>query len=199
MIKLLVLRCEDIHVTKDFYESILGVKFQGEVHGSGAFHYAHEKDGFVLELYPKIKHNGDTERDDTRLGFLVDSVHESIATLDPVVLQKCEIRNNVIYTILVDPDGRKVEITDAAHSLSPSKVLSADETSAIRDPNFIPMTIDEFENKYGQVIHKFHNSDNSYNRSYEYDKKELYNMYMILENEHFFQRRLEYWGLGRIE
>ena len=84
---LLVIRCTNIEESKSFYES-LDITFIEEQHGKGARHYAANIKGVVFELYPLQKGE---QLDNTRLGFLSHSVTNK--------------------SILIDPDGRKVEIT----------------------------------------------------------------------------------------
>ena len=48
----LVLRTSEIQKTKEFFES-LGMVFVEEKHGNGPTHWAYEKDGKVLEIYPE--------------------------------------------------------------------------------------------------------------------------------------------------
>ena len=48
----MVLFTKDIEKTKNFFEC-LGLTFVCEQHGEGPEHYACERDGRVLEIYPK--------------------------------------------------------------------------------------------------------------------------------------------------
>ena len=103
-ISLLVLRCKNIELCREFYESI-GLSFKKEKHGTGPEHYASDNDGFVLELYPKGNAKG---FDNTRLGFRVDDLNEVIKQLE--IVSSYEFLGNIIYVVL-DPDGRKVELS----------------------------------------------------------------------------------------
>lgn len=88
----LVLRCRNIEATRDFYTR-LGLSFRQEQHGTGPIHYSARLGSLLLELYPTQQ-----EPDNTRLGF----------SFSPDQLQQCQLTDTAI---LLDPDGRKVEIS----------------------------------------------------------------------------------------
>lgn len=48
-----VLYVADVERMKTFFEA-LGLVFKKEQHGAGPEHYACERDGRVLEIYPKV-------------------------------------------------------------------------------------------------------------------------------------------------
>lgn len=79
----LVLYSSDLEKLKSFYED-LGLQFKQEQHGGGSVHYSCSLDNVVLELYP-----GDSP---VRLGFVVDNVKRK--------------------GVLLDPDGRKVDVKE---------------------------------------------------------------------------------------
>lgn len=82
---LLVLRCKDVEKTKKFYENEpLNLVFTQEQHGTGPIHYSTKMGIFVLELYPAIV------SDNTRLGIKKEEAG--------------------INKVLIDPDGRKIEL-----------------------------------------------------------------------------------------
>lgn len=85
-LKLLVIRCKDIEASKQFYEQ-LPMEFVKEKHGTGVVHYSTVINDMVFELYPLQKNQS---LDNTRLGFQVKNVAE--------------------HRVLVDPDGRKIEL-----------------------------------------------------------------------------------------
>ena len=86
-LNLLVLRCRDIEVTRQFYEQLLGINFTLEQHGQGLPHYASILgNGLVWELYPTQE-----SPDKTRLGF--------------------KLKGNYVSYVVKDPDGRSVEIS----------------------------------------------------------------------------------------
>lgn len=104
-ISLLVIRCQDIEASKDFYQK-LGLSFAKEKHGNGPEHYSCEHDGCVFELYPN---KGKPPYDNNRLGFKVSALANTINNL--TVVSSYEFAGNTIY-VVTDPDGRKVEISE---------------------------------------------------------------------------------------
>ena len=103
-ISLLVIRCKNIDVSKEFYEE-LGLSFVKEKHGNGPEHYSSEHEDCVFELYPN---KGEEPSDNTRLGFKVDNPQETISGLN--ISGTYEFNGKSIY-VIIDPDGRKVEIS----------------------------------------------------------------------------------------
>ena len=101
-IKLLVLRCADIEISKNFYSG-LGFSFNREKHGNGPDHYSSENNEFVLELYPAK--NG--EKDYTRIGFEIKDLKSVIGKFK--VVEEYLFNSNKVR-VVVDPDGRKVEL-----------------------------------------------------------------------------------------
>lgn len=114
-INLLVLRCESINVTREFYE-LFGFCFKKEKHGKGPEHYAAENFGYVLELYPVIK---DQKPDNIRLGFstpfLADISGKLLHTEKVTVLKEPYDFQNRLIMLVQDPDGRKVEVSQPLH------------------------------------------------------------------------------------
>ncbi|MBJ7539712.1 VOC family protein [Marinomonas transparens] len=104
-ISLLVLRCQDIEISKDFYQ-LLGLTFVKEKHGSGPAHYSCEYDGCVFELYPN---KGEPPEDRNRLGFKVLNRTEIINNI--TVTDSYDFLGNTII-VVTDPDGRKVELSE---------------------------------------------------------------------------------------
>jgi len=102
-ISLLVIRCKDIDVSKNFYE-LLGLSFVKEKHGMGPEHYSCGHDGCVFELYPN---KGEAPKDNNRLGFTVLDASKTITQLN--VIDTYEYNDKTIY-VAIDPDGRKIEI-----------------------------------------------------------------------------------------
>ncbi len=104
-ISLLVIRCQDIEVSKCFYER-LGLSFVKEQHGKGPLHYACENNACVFELYPN---NGQPPQDNNRIGFKVSNLPEVMRHIS--AFESYELAGNTIY-IVTDPDGRKVELSN---------------------------------------------------------------------------------------
>ena len=96
-LSLLVLRCADIEMSKQFY-STLGLSFTLEKHGSGPEHYACVLDGTVIELYPRKE----DITDKTRLGFHVHDLETIASALGAATKEG--------YAVVKDPDGRNVEL-----------------------------------------------------------------------------------------
>ncbi len=103
-LSLLVLRCCDLEISKHFYEK-LGLYFVEEQHGTGPIHYSAYVDGTVLELYPS---QAGGPVDATRLGFHVDDVRGMSKQFR--IESTYDGPQGPVY-IVVDPDGRKVELT----------------------------------------------------------------------------------------
>lgn len=104
-IDLLVLRCGELHASKQFYEQ-LGFQFVEEQHGRGPVHYSSKDAGFVFELYPL----GRSELvDNTRLGFSVEGIEHIIPGLN--LSGHYEFDGRQVYVVR-DPDGRKVELSE---------------------------------------------------------------------------------------
>ena len=82
----IVLRCADLDMTRNFYEG-LGIEFNEERHGQGPLHFSTQLGSAVLELYPA------SER------FPVDHATVGIVTDGPVPGGP-----------LTDPDGRHVMV-----------------------------------------------------------------------------------------
>ena len=104
-ISLLVIRCQDIEVSKNFYQK-LGLSFAKEKHGNGPEHYSCEHNGCVFELYPN---KGEPPKDDNRLGFKVSGLSNIINNV--AVTSSYVFAGNTIH-VVTDPDGRKVEISE---------------------------------------------------------------------------------------
>lgn len=104
---LLVLRARDIETTASFYRA-LGLEFTSEQHGQGPVHFACERDGFVLEIYP-LKAGQSEVSDSIMLGFQVESLHAALNALSsPVEIKSGETR----FCTLHDPDGRSVRLEE---------------------------------------------------------------------------------------
>ncbi len=107
-LNLLVLRCRDIDVSREFYEQ-LGLEFEQEQHGSGPVHYAAVFEGMVFELYP-LKEG--EPADLSRLGFAVNletDLRESLEDAGIAILSQYEVDQEPVF-VVEDPDGRKVEV-----------------------------------------------------------------------------------------
>jgi len=106
-ITLLVLRCNDIQVSKAFYERF-GFTFIKEQHGKGPVHYSTQTNGIVLELYPG---NPTEKTDNIRLGFSCASLAQ-LESVDkhPIPVNDFQSENNTHIIVVTDPDGRRIEL-----------------------------------------------------------------------------------------
>lgn len=102
-ISLIVMRCGNIVISKEFYERI-GLRFVLEQHKNGVQHYSTTVNGTVLELYPN---KGESPSDNLRLGFTVANIGEIINSFDLIGTFERDI--DKVY-IVKDPDGRIVEL-----------------------------------------------------------------------------------------
>ena len=105
-LNLLVLRCKNIENSRIFYEC-LGIIFSKEKHGNVVEHYSSSLDGLIFELYPAPK---DEITCNSRIGFRLNNIDEFIPKLE--IHSQHEFDGHKIY-VVVDPDGRKVEISGA--------------------------------------------------------------------------------------
>lgn len=110
-LNLLVVRSPQHGVLRRFYEA-LGVRFVDEQHGRGPAHAsATLPSGLVFELYPSNAGGGPGAGTalDVRLGFAVDDVD---TVVDAALAAGGTVRSRGEgRALLVDPDGRAVEVT----------------------------------------------------------------------------------------
>jgi catechol 2,3-dioxygenase-like lactoylglutathione lyase family enzyme len=115
-LSLLVLRTERIGACLEFYQG-LGLTLVEEKHGKGPFHYSSSSNGITIEIYPETQKNftdNSAERS-IRLGFRVESLVatlESLETLGATVLKPPSITQWGNLAVILDPDGREVEINE---------------------------------------------------------------------------------------
>jgi catechol 2,3-dioxygenase-like lactoylglutathione lyase family enzyme len=115
-LSLLVLRTAKIDTCLEFYRR-LGLAMAEEKHGKGPVHYSSSSNGITVEIYPETRKNfteSGTERT-IRLGFMVESLAatlESLETLGATILYPPSITQWGHLAIVLDPDGREVEINE---------------------------------------------------------------------------------------
>lgn len=110
---LLVIKTHQLEVVCQFYQS-LGIPFQQHRHGKGPIHYAAEMGPFVFEIYPLAAPQAIVDNS-IRLGFEVPQLDDLIKTLPADVILKKPYHSEWGYQVLIrDPDGRKVELTQAS-------------------------------------------------------------------------------------
>lgn len=110
-LKLIVIRTSDPEKLAGFY-SLLGLAFDYHKHGSSPYHYSTTIGHTVLEIYPLAK--GQTEGDKhLRLGFGIEDFDKSVALLKEtqIVFSTEPTQTDFGYmAVIVDPDGRKIEL-----------------------------------------------------------------------------------------
>lgn len=113
-LRLLVLRTTDMKLLAKFYEQ-LGFSFEYHKHGNSPYHYSTSIGKTVIEIYPLAK--GQTEPDkNLRLGFEVNDFEQVVIDLkESGVSFSMEPQQTDFgfMTIVIDPDGRKVEVYKA--------------------------------------------------------------------------------------
>ena len=116
-LNLVVLRCNDLGRSRRFYGA-LGLRLVDERHGGRPPHLAARlPGGTVVELYsaaePTTAMPARIARD-PRLGFAVEHVDAVVAQIErlggEVVMPPAEGADHVRRAIVVDPDGRRVEL-----------------------------------------------------------------------------------------
>ena len=118
MITLLVLRTTDLAQTRAFYETV-GLAFVEEQHGNGPVHYACERDGMVIELYPGKPGSAPDRRTAgaTMIGFRVDHVDAVLANfraMGAIILTEAQSSAWGQRAVVQDPDGRAIELSSPA-------------------------------------------------------------------------------------
>lgn len=111
-LNLVVIRAADIDQLASFYEQ-LGLQFTKHRHGKGPEHYSCELGSVVFEIYPQRSDTNHTK--DTRLGFQVDSVDETVAKLRERSTQIISPTKDSPWgrrAVIVDPEGHRVELTE---------------------------------------------------------------------------------------
>ena len=112
----MVLRTARIGTCLEFYRGI-GLTLVEEKHGNGPVHYSSSFNGITIEIYPETQKNFTENREERtiRLGFTVESLTatlKSLETLGASVLKPPSITQWGHRAVLLDPDGREVEINE---------------------------------------------------------------------------------------
>ena len=110
-VTLLVLRCSDVELARVFYE-VLGLQLVAEQHSGGPRHYSANLAGTLLELYPRA----DLDTRGLRIGFRVDNVSAAVAGLAKAGgrVLRFDALAKPAFALVEDPDGHKIELTEAA-------------------------------------------------------------------------------------
>jgi lactoylglutathione lyase len=111
-LNLVVIRSVDLERSARFFAA-LGIELAREIHGSGPEHLAGRLGSVVLEVYPS---DGAGKTTGVRLGFCVQSLARVLASLAEeggVVLSPPNDSPWGLRAVVVDPDGLRVELTEA--------------------------------------------------------------------------------------
>ncbi|HEV7762415.1 MAG TPA: VOC family protein [Acidimicrobiales bacterium] len=125
-LNLVVLRCHDLARSRRFYDA-LGLRFVDERHGERPPHLAATlAGGTVVELYPAAETGTAVPAQvarDPRLGFAVEHIDAVVAEVEvlgaQVIVRPAEGadgEDQLRRAIVVDPDGRRVELLAREHS-----------------------------------------------------------------------------------
>ena len=115
-LSLLVLRTARFDACIEFYQR-LGLAMVEEKHGKGPVHYSSSSNGITVEIYPETQKNSteNSAERNIRLGFTVESLTatlEALETLSATVLKHPSITQWGHFAVVLDPDGREVEINE---------------------------------------------------------------------------------------
>lgn len=107
-LNLLVIRSAIPAELAAFYTQ-LGLQFDYHQHGKGPWHYAATIGGLTLEIYP-LKRSQKTADTHLRLGFTVADIAAVMEVLQTDVLTEPTITEWGLRAVVVDPEGRRVEL-----------------------------------------------------------------------------------------
>lgn len=109
----LVIRSCDLSQARKFYTAV-GLKFADEQHESGILHLTCQLGPTTFEIYPWTA--ADRESLEARIGFQVPSLDAALARLEEhgvTVANPPRQSPWGRFAVVIDPDGRKVELYDA--------------------------------------------------------------------------------------
>ncbi|MFK8164023.1 MAG: VOC family protein [Lewinella sp.] len=114
MLNLLVIRSAIPEELTKFYAHF-GYDFDYHQHGKGPWHYAGTLGGLTLEIYPLMDAQSAPDKY-LRLGFAVVDVDETVEQLAAEVLSLPKDSEWGRRAVVVDPEGRRVEIVETTPS-----------------------------------------------------------------------------------
>lgn len=110
-LRLLVIRTASLPAMASFYER-LGLSLEYHSHGGSPMHYSGKIGETVIEIYPLAKGQEQPDKN-LRIGFTLAGFDEVIAKLQTAgdVFAAAPAQTAFGYcAIVIDPDGRKVEL-----------------------------------------------------------------------------------------
>ncbi|MFK7922429.1 MAG: VOC family protein [Bacteroidia bacterium] len=110
--KLIVIRTKKIEELIRFYE-FLGMSFEYHKHGNGPYHYSSVLNELVFEIYPEVSEINHTTA--LRLGIElkdVETILEKLKSADQPIVKMPRMTKYGLVSIVEDPDGRKIEISE---------------------------------------------------------------------------------------
>ena len=110
-IRLIVIRTSDTKRLADFY-SLLGLSFAYHKHGNSSYHHSATIGQTVLEIYSLTKSQTEADKN-LRLGLTMDNFDMVVKKLKEHGATFSTEPSQTEFgfmTIVVDPDGRKVEL-----------------------------------------------------------------------------------------
>ena len=117
MLNLLVIWSQEPTNLVKFY-NLLGVNLQPEQHGNGPLHYAAQLSGnTIFEIYPAASAEKVTQN--IRLGFDVDNlatILDEITKIGGTIHQAAKMSDWGYRAVILDPEGRKVELIERPKS-----------------------------------------------------------------------------------
>jgi predicted enzyme related to lactoylglutathione lyase len=154
-LSLLVLRATRIGACLEFYRG-LGLTLVEEKHGKGPVHYSSSSNGITIEIYPETQKNLTDNRAERtlRLGFTVESLAATLKSLETVgatVLKPPSITQWGHRAVVLDPDGREVEINE------PLKIKS--EITMITDSDLLTNIYNAFNARDIDAVLAFMRTD----------------------------------------
>lgn len=110
-IRLIVIRTANPAALAAFY-SLFGVTFDYHQHGNSPFHYGGNIGPTLLEIYPLTKNQTESDKY-LRLGFGINNFDDTIVRLkaEQVTFDSEPAKTEFGFmAVIVDPDGRKIEL-----------------------------------------------------------------------------------------
>lgn len=113
-LNLVVLYSQQPEALRDFYAALLRKPFVEEKHGEGLVHYSSSLDNIVFEIFPRKKTPQEEHSQEPALGFEVPDLETAVASeeVKPFVYREPHQREYGRVALLIDPDGRRIILTE---------------------------------------------------------------------------------------